>query len=538
MRQNIFKADIAVIGGGTGGCAAALAALRQGKSVVLTEETAWIGGQLTSQAVPPDEHPWIEEFGCTASYRHFRNLVRSYYKTHYPLTTEASAKPDFNPGNAWVSRLSFEPRVALAVLEQMMAPWVASGRLVILRRHRPIDAGVSGNRVTGVRLRDLDGRGEVDLLAPCFLDATETGELLPMTGAEYVIGAESRRETGEPHAAETADPRNQQAVTWCFAVEYCPMENYVGDPPEDWELWRDFLPKLTPAWPGRLLDWLYTNPFTKQPHRIPFDPATGDEGTPGFWTYRRMLDHRNFAPGFLKGDVCLVNWPQNDYLPGPLVDVSPEEAKRHRRGAAQLSLCLFHWLQTEAPRLDGGRGFPELRLRGDLTGTTHGLAMAPYIRESRRIRADFTVKEQHVSTEARREITGLDDARLTAESFPDSVGLGCYRIDLHPSTGGDNYIDISSLPFEIPLGALIPQRMENLIPAAKNIGTTHITNGCYRLHPVEWNIGEAAGALAAHSLRQRLTPREIRNSAGQLAEFQALLERDGVSTRWPRVRPV
>ena len=38
----------------------------------------------------------------------------------------------------------------------------------------------------------------------------------------------------------------------------------------------------------------------------------------------------------------------------------------------------------------------------------------------------------------------------------------------------DNYIDISSLPFQIPLGALIPERVENLLPACKNIGTTHI----------------------------------------------------------------
>ena len=55
---------------------------------------------------------------------------------------------------------------------------------------------------------------------------------------------------------------------------------------------------------------------------------------------------------------------------------------------------------------------------------------------------------------------------------------------LHPSTGGDNYIDISSLPFQIPLGALIPERVTNLLPACKNLGVTHITNGCYRLHPV------------------------------------------------------
>ena len=92
---------------------------------------------------------------------------------------------------------------------------------------------------------------------------------------------------------------------------------------------------------------------------------------------------------------------------------------------------------------------------------------------------------------------------MSAETFPDSVGVGSYRIDLHPSTGGDNYIDISSLPFQIPLGALIPRRVENLLPACKNLGTTHITNGCFRLHPVEWGIGEAAGALAAFCLEHQ-----------------------------------
>src|SRR3954451_12480895 len=70
-----LHADIAIIGGGVGGIAAALAAARAGRRVILSEETDWIGGQLTQQAVPPDEHPWIESFGCTASYRRFRNGV-------------------------------------------------------------------------------------------------------------------------------------------------------------------------------------------------------------------------------------------------------------------------------------------------------------------------------------------------------------------------------------------------------------------------------------------------------------------------------
>ena len=90
-----------------------------------------------------------------------------------------------------------------------------------------------------------------------------------------------------------------------------------------------------------------------------------------------------------------------------------------------------------------------------------------------------------------------------------------------------------SLPFQIPLGALIPVRMKNLLPAGKNIGTTHITNGCYRLHPVEWNIGESVGALAVHCLRDNLTPHTIHANADRLAQFQTLLRHRGVELAWP-----
>ena len=148
-------------------------------------------------------------------------------------------------------------------------------------------------------------------------------------------------------------------------------------------------------------------------------------------------------------------------------------------------------------------------------------------------RRTFTVLEQHIGTDARAQLTGLDPSEVTPEKFPDSVGVGSYRIDLHPSTGGDNYIDVSSMPFQIPLGSLIPTRVENLLPACKNLGTTHITNGCYRLHPVEWNIGESAGALAAHALAKRQSPRRIRDNEKLLEEFQKSLLRQGVELEWP-----
>ena len=100
------QTDILIVGGGVGGCAAAMAATSLGNRVVMTEQTSWIGGQLTSQAVPPDEHRWIEHFGCTRRYRAYRDGVRRYYRDHFPLTAQARAIPNLNPGMGRVSRLS------------------------------------------------------------------------------------------------------------------------------------------------------------------------------------------------------------------------------------------------------------------------------------------------------------------------------------------------------------------------------------------------------------------------------------------------
>jgi hypothetical protein len=531
-----LAADLAIVGGGLGGCAAALAALQSGRSVVLTEPTDWIGGQLTAQAVPPDEHPWIEQFGASASYQSLRRAIRDHYRRHFPLAEPARSVRFLNPGNGSVSRLCHEPRAALAVLTAMLAPYISSGRLLVLLNHDPVRCEIHGDRVHVAFVRDRGTGQERSLLAPYYIDASELGDLLPLAGAEFVTGAESQAKTGEPHAPSESQPGNQQAITCCFAADYLDGQDHTIDRPAEYDFWREFVPALKAPWPGRLLDLTYSDPITLRPASRGFDPRGPGRG---LWLYRRILDPRNFRPGSYPGSsgTTLVNWPQNDYWLGPLVGatVTPAEAERHVARAKQLSLSLLYWLQTECPRADGNVGWKGLRLRPDLVGTEDGLAKAPYVRESRRIEAELTVVEQHVGTEARRQIK--KSGSVQAESFADSVGIGSYRIDLHPSTGGDNYIDVSSLPFQIPLGALIPKRLENLLPACKNLGTTHITNGCCRLHPVEWSIGEAAGALAAYCLDVNEPPRAVRNSPKQLGTFQSRLVAQGVEIVWPQLIP-
>lgn len=534
-----INADIVIIGGGVGGCAAALGALRNGKKVILTEETDWIGGQMTQQGVPPDEHPWIETFGCTRTYRNLRHGIRQYYRDYYPLTESARQTVNLNPGAGGVSRICHEPRVSLAVLNSLFAPYLGSGNLRILLNHVPVKADTNGDYVKSVVVRSLLTGHEINLTGTYFIDATEMGDLLPMTGTEYVSGSESQKLTNEMHASSEAKPANMQPCTWCFAMDYREGEDHTIEKPEMYDFWRDYVPQMTPPWSGKLFAWTYSNPFSLESKELMCDPAAESAGEYyGLWYYRRIAWRKNFADGAYPSDVTIVNWPQNDYFLGNLCEVSEEEKKKHLYQAMQVSLSLLYWMQTEAPRHDEKTGWPGLRLRGDILGTEHGLAKFPYIRESRRIQAEFTVLEEHIGTEMRQKTFGGKKEDLRAESFSDSVGVGSYRIDLHPSTGGDNYIDISSLPFEIPLGALIPKRMENLLPACKNLGVTHITNGPYRTHPVEWNIGESAGLLAAYCGTTGEKPRGIRNSDKKLKEFQDWIQAQGVEIRWPNLFPL
>jgi hypothetical protein len=252
------------------------------------------------------------------------------------------------------------------------------------------------------------------------------------------------------------------------------------------------------------------HPITLQPRHL---PLWGDGVN--LFTYRQVADPtRDLDSEFA---VTIANWPMNDSF----VTTDPADAR-------ELSASLVYWLQTQAPRHDGGIGYPEIFLAPDVLGTRDGFAKVPYIRECPRIRARVTVTESMVSAEAN---SGCD----RAPAMPMSVGVGAYRIDLHPTLGGDNYLDISSLPFQIPLGALIPVSATNVFPAAKNIGTTHITNGCYRLHPVEWNIGEAAARLAAFCLAAEITADQVLESDSTYRTFQEQLHDAGVETEWPPV---
>lgn len=500
--SKMLEVDVLIAGAGTGGTAAAFAACEAGCTVLLVEPTDWIGGQLTSQGVScPDEHIYIEQSGGTRSYYAFRDAIRNYYRTNYNLSQKALSMQHLNPGGGWVSRVCFEPAVGVRILSDMLLPHLESGRLHI--RHRTVVDGVERDqdgRIRLVTVRHLT-TGKRTLIHPrIVLDATELGDVMPIARIPYRSGMESFAQTGEPSAPRQGNPEAVQSFTYTFACEFRPGEHHVIPKPPGYE--------------------------ENKPHYSLHGYKMFSGDTP-FWTYRRLIAAEHFDDNAFPNDIAMINWPSNDYAGGNIIDAPEDVAHKRHEEAKQLSLGFLYWLQTEAPRDDGGFGYPELKLRPDIMGTQDGLSQYPYIRESRRLRGIATLHEE--------DIVARYNPGPRARLWLDSVGLGLYYyIDVHTCCNTDLRPGSGQpvKPFQIPLRTMVTDTAPNFIAAAKNIATTHITNGAVRLHPIEWNIGESAGSLAAFALQNSLDPVNVAHDRELLRRYQLRLVQRGIPLFW------
>lgn len=512
VHPRVEKCDVLVVGGSAGGTSAALAVAQAGVHVCMTEETSWLGGQMTSQGVSEfDENRYIETAGGTASYYQLRNGIRKYYRDHYAFSATGKSERYFNPGNCWVSALCFQAPVGLDVLYFMLKPYEKDGLLRVFLRTKAVSVQMNRNRIKSVLSYQFDTGRWYRFRAKYFIDATDIGELLPLTGAAYVTGAESRSQTGELDALKGAsDPSDNQSFTYSFDLALVPHNH-------------DLLSKPS-AYAKNLKEQPYTFTLNYGHGKfLTYGMFTKKPGTPGsFWTYRRLIAAANFTGPNAPREISLINWPGNDYCGPQLLSTNPLEQAEQLRRAKLLALGFAYWLQHDAPRDGGGQGYPQLRLMTSELGSTDGLSQYPYIRESRRIRALQTIREQDISDKFQKG--------PRSRWFPDSVGIGFYPIDIHSCSKKD--FTSGTKPFQLPLGALIPVRIENLVAGSKDIGTTHITNGAYREHPIEWAIGEAAGWLTALAVKSHHTPKQILEDAQLTTGLQLELVDHGAPIYW------
>jgi FAD dependent oxidoreductase/S-layer homology domain len=533
----VLQFPILIVGGSTAAYAAALGALQAGATVGLVQPQKVLGGQFTAQALPAsDDAPLMApkalipanlrdpnqlengEFFCISrAQRQFRDRQRQLQPV--------AGRVIHNPGGSWVSHFSVTPVVAAIALNQGIEPYLQTGQLTIIPFAEPTQVLIQdreGNyrHMTGVVFQDSQNGTSFTINGDVVIEATDLGDLLELGNIESRVGQESREQTGEAILPEEPRPLCQQAFTVCAVVEKALTSS---------------TPILAPAGYG-IDPWLDPQSF---PSTFWSKSPSGWKGQAffdemGMFRYRRLqrsIEDSRVHPQ----DVSVMNWgtsplgpdkPQgcgNDYLFGAvLTEVSREERQQIAQRGRDRTQAYLHFLQTTAA--------PDLSPRGDLTWTTDGIALEPYIREARRGVALTTIRHEDV---AEKFFPGAARAR----SFDDSVGIGQYHyLDFHPNEA-PGHVDLGtdgnrSLPFTIPLGALIPLRTEGLILSAKSIGTTHITNSAYRMHPIEWAIGEAGGHLAAFALQAGVPMREVVRDRTLTRKFQGQLASYGIPFYW------
>jgi FAD dependent oxidoreductase/S-layer homology domain len=532
----VLQFPILVVGGSTAAYAAALGALQAGATVCIAQPQKILGGQFTAQALPAsDDAPLMApkslipadlrdpkqlengEFFCISrAQRQFRDCQRQLQ----PVAGHVI----HNPGGSWVSHFSVTPVVAAIALNQGIEPYLEDGRLTIIPFAEPTQVLLQEQegeyrRVTGVVFRDLQNGMSFAVNSDVAIEATDLGDLLEIGNIESRVGQESRSETGEAILPEEPLPLCQQAFTVCAVVEKALSSQPI------------------PAPAGYGIDpWLDPKSF---PSTFWMKDKNGWKGTV-FWDSMGMFRYRRLQRSIEDSevhpqDVSVMNWgtsplgpdqPKgcgNDFLFGAvLTGVSREERQQVMQQGRDRTQAYLHFLQTTAA--------PELSPRGDLTWTADGIALEPYIREARRGVALTTIRHEDV---AEKFFPGSARAR----SFEDSVGIGQYHyLDFHPNEAL-GHVDLGtdgnrSLPFTIPLSSLIPLRTEGLILSAKSIGTTHITNSAYRMHPIEWAIGEAGGHLAAFALKESVSMREVAGDRRLTRKFQGRLASYGIPLYW------
>ncbi|HEY9725501.1 MAG TPA: FAD-dependent oxidoreductase [Chroococcales cyanobacterium] len=430
------------------------------------------------------------------------------------------------------------------------------------------------------------------------VDATETGELVALADVPYRLGIDPRSYRNPSSPTETGDPYCTQAFTYTFAMEqtkevqpqqmpsfypqYEPFYSYDGDPKTS------------------NFDYVFTyrriwSPEPRSNAKVP--PFNASMPKPGDIAMQNWGRGNDYGPGSAEDNLvytreqlsALGQLSPGGWLGGLRTDTL--------RKGEEMALGFYYWLVegTTDSELQPSvkQPAPNHRLLTGLDspmGTVHGLSKYPYIREGRRIigrpslgyQEGFSISEIDISrvdyssqyyrdtlsAQMYRDLwtalSGLEGVRVIRQGtapnrvtrrtrstiYPDAVGIAQYAIDFHPcmkdspperpgnvERPGVRQAHGQAYPAQIPLRAMIPQKIDNLLVAGKSIATSYIAAAAYRVHSFEWSVGAAAGTTAAFALSEGLLPYqlvdELPKREPQLEKLQKQLQKNGNPTAFP-----
>lgn len=601
-----IECGMLIVGGGLAGTAAAYEGLLAGKTVCLTEITDWVGGQISAQGTSAldERQTQRSQLIYPRGYLELRKRIKQHYGK-------------LNPGDCWVSESCFLPKDGHLILMRMLEDaankhngtikWFPSTVIkdinigknprggtgeqilsMIAIQHQSADGQPPLNtyplsqtiedayryedssRFDKIIIRFIPDKNNKKEPADWYvIEATETGEIIGLTGIPHRLGIDPRSYLEPSSSSVAGNPYCTQGFTYTFAMETM-KESQTHKMPSFYSQYAPYYSYEL----ERLAD---------------FDLV---------YTYRRIWNQKKGNPkkfGGISftvptpGDISMQNWTWgNDYRPGNPQDnliytrQQLQETGQLKSGewmgglrteslrkGEENALGYFYWLMKGTTDSQLGEGVKKINTNHRFLlglespmGTKHGLSKYPYIREARRIigrkssahKNGFLITEIDISrrnyqdefykktlspdtyrrlhaTIRRWEGFGILNERIDPTDvirrkrstiYPDSVGIGHYAIDFHPcmtefpaekpnntERKGERQGAEQAYPFQVPLRAMIPQKLDNLLVTGKSIAVSHIAAAAYRVHSFEWSSGAAAGTVAAFALNQQTLPYQI-----------------------------
>jgi FAD dependent oxidoreductase len=503
--EDQIEVDVCVLAATPGGIAAAVAAARLGRSVLLVERTSHIGGLPANGLGVTDIHTRATIGGI---FKEFVGAVRRHYVTTYGA--DSQQVKDSSDG------YHFEPHVAERVFEEMVA---GEKKIRVLRRHQfEGQAEVTGGRLAGLTVKNRDGGGTVRVKAGIFIDGSYEGDLADAAGVPHRIGRESRDETGEPYAGVyyayfgtkeiEDDPRagqgdgRIQAFNYRLCLTNRPDLRVLPEKPATYNR-EDYASLVEDVRRGWVTAFGATPPTTaglfnivKVPNGksdsnnhhnslVSTDLPEENQPWPGAdWAWRDKFERRlrDYTLGFL--------WfAQND-------PELPEELRRQAR----------EWGLAKDEYQDNGH-FPR----------------QVYVREGRRMKGEYDFSAHDAVQAPGAARTPIHATTVTAAHY--AIDSHALRKREPGKRSLDGFLGLGHItrPYTVPYGVIVPQRVDGLlVPVA--VSATHLGFGTLRMEPCWMALGQAAGVAAHLALAGRVAPRAVKVEQLQ----RALLEQNQV----------
>ncbi len=441
-----METDVLVIGGGSSGVAAALSSAREGAETTLLEEGPWLGGMLTAAGVSAVDGNTKLPSGIWGE---FRDSLINRYGSKKALQT------------GWVSNHLFEPSLGNQIFQNMvknepfLKPYFGAKVIAIEKKEKgwKIEFSISNQTFT--------------LFAKIVIDATELGDIIAQLGAAYDMGMDSRKTHGEDIAPEKENNVIQD-LTYVMILKDHGKDMTIEKP------------------------WGY-DPEVFYCASESDNCKMGEKMNRTLWPKDSLLSY-----GRLPNGKVMINWPinGNDYYVNA-IEQTEEERPQLFEKAKLKSLQFLYYLQTEL-------GFNTYGLVDDEFPTDDGFPLIPYHRESRRIHGITTLTVNHIAQP-------YDQQQAL---YRTGIAVGDYPVDHHHASHPDaeNLPELHFYPvpsYNLPMGCLLPKTIDDFIVAEKSISVTNIVNGTTRLQPVVLQIGQAAGVMAALSIKKDISPAKV-----------------------------